>query len=66
MLYEAVGHGLVGNFNRKGTSEFSELIGEHVAVKGATIVDDGTIEKRCGRLSIEDEGELAVFLPHIY
>ena len=56
MLHEAVGHGLEGDFNRKGTSAFSGMIGEQVAAKGVTVVDDGTIEKRRGSLTIDDEG----------
>ena len=56
MLHEAVGHGLEGDFNRKKTSAFSGLMGEQVAAKGVTIVDDGTIDERRGSLSIDDEG----------
>lgn len=56
MLHEAVGHGLEGDFNRKGTSAFSGLMGEQVAAKGVTVVDDGTIAERRGSLSIDDEG----------
>jgi TldD protein len=56
MLHEAVGHGLEGDFNRKGTSAFAGLMGEQVAAKGVTVVDDGTIENRRGSLSIDDEG----------
>jgi len=56
MLHEAVGHGLEGDFNRKGTSAFAGLLGEQVAAKGVTVVDDGTIEARRGSLSIDDEG----------
>ncbi|MEO1397699.1 MAG: metallopeptidase TldD-related protein, partial [Pseudomonadota bacterium] len=56
MLHEAVGHGLEGDFNRKGTSAFSGLMGEQVAAKGVTIVDDGTISERRGSLTIDDEG----------
>ena len=56
MLHEAVGHGLEGDFNRKGTSAFSGMIGEQVAAKGVTVVDDGTIERRRGSLTIDDEG----------
>lgn len=56
LLHEAVGHGLEGDFNRKKTSAFSGLLGEQVAAKGVTVVDDGTIEKRRGSLSIDDEG----------
>ena len=56
LLHEAIGHGLEGDFNRKGTSAFSGRIGETVAAKGVTVVDDGTIEDRRGSLSIDDEG----------
>lgn len=56
LLHEAVGHGLEGDFNRKGTSAFSGRVGEKVAAKGVTVVDDGTIENRRGSLSIDDEG----------
>ena len=56
MLHEAVGHGLEGDFNRKGTSAFAGLMGEQVAAKGVTVVDDGTIENRRGSLTIDDEG----------
>ncbi len=56
MLHEAVGHGLEGDFNRKGTSAFAGLMGEQVAAHGVTIVDDGTITERRGSLSIDDEG----------
>jgi len=56
MLHEAVGHGLEGDFNRKGTSAFAGLMGEQVAAKGITVVDDGTLEQRRGSLNIDDEG----------
>src|SRR5271155_483688 len=56
MLHEAIGHGLEGDFNRKKTSAFSGMIGERVATKGVTVVDDGTIENRRGSLTIDDEG----------
>ena len=56
LLHEAVGHGLEGDFNRKGTSAFSGRIGERVASPGVTVVDDGTIEHRRGSLNIDDEG----------
>ena len=56
MLHEAVGHGLEGDFNRKGTSAFAGLMGEQVAAKGVTVVDDGTISERRGSLTIDDEG----------
>jgi TldD protein len=56
LLHEAVGHGLEGDFNRKGTSAFSGRVGERVAPKECTIVDDGTIPNRRGSLAIDDEG----------
>ena len=56
MLHEAVGHGLEGDFNRKQTSAFAGLMGQQVAAKGVTIVDDGTMQDRRGSLSIDDEG----------
>ena len=56
LLHEAVGHGLEGDFNRKGTSAFSGRIGERVASELCTIVDDGTIVNRRGSLAIDDEG----------
>ena len=56
MLHEAVGHGLEGDFNRKKTSAFAGLMGQQVAAKGVTVVDDGTIPSRRGSLSIDDEG----------
>jgi TldD protein len=56
LLHEAVGHGLEGDFNRKETSTFSNRIGEQVAAKGVTVVDNGTIENRRGSLNIDDEG----------
>lgn len=56
LLHEAIGHGLEGDFNRKKTSAFSELIGKRVAAPGVTVVDDGTIADRRGSLSVDDEG----------
>ncbi len=56
LLHEAVGHGLEGDFNRKGSSIFSGRIGERVAAKGVTVIDDGTIQDRRGSLNIDDEG----------
>lgn len=56
LLHEAIGHGLEGDFIRKGTSAFSGMLGERVAAKGVTIVDDGTIAGRRGSLTIDDEG----------
>jgi len=56
LLHEAIGHGLEGDFNRKGTSAFAGRLGERVAAPGVTVVDDGTIEGRRGSLSIDDEG----------
>ena len=56
LLHEAIGHGLEGDFNRKGTSAFAGRVGQRVAAKGVTVVDDGTIEQRRGSLNIDDEG----------
>jgi TldD protein len=56
LLHEAIGHGLEGDFNRKGTSAFSGRVGERVAARGVTVIDDGTIERRRGSLNIDDEG----------
>ncbi len=56
LLHEAIGHGLEGDFNRKGTSAFAGLLGSRVAAPGVTVVDDGTIDGRRGSLSIDDEG----------
>jgi TldD protein len=56
LLHEAMGHGLEGDFNRKKTSAFAGLLGERVASPGVTVVDDGTIERRRGSLTIDDEG----------
>ena len=56
LLHEAIGHGLEGDFNRKGTSAFSGRIGERVASPGVTVVDDGTLPDRRGSISIDDEG----------
>ncbi|HRQ57370.1 MAG TPA: metalloprotease TldD [Azoarcus taiwanensis] len=56
LLHEAIGHGLEGDFNRKGSSAFSGRIGQRVAAPGVTVVDDGTIADRRGSLTIDDEG----------
>jgi len=56
LLHEAIGHGLEGDFNRKGTSAFSGRVGERVAAPGVTVIDDGTIPDRRGSLAIDDEG----------
>lgn len=56
LLHEAVGHGLEGDFNRKKTSAFSDLMGKRVAAPGVTVVDDGTMADRRGSLTIDDEG----------
>ncbi|WP_213769071.1 metalloprotease TldD [Caballeronia sp. dw_19] len=56
MLHEAIGHGLEGDFNRKGSSAFAGRIGERIAAKGVTVVDDGTLPNRRGSLNIDDEG----------
>ncbi|MEY2653611.1 MAG: hypothetical protein RLZZ524_639 [Pseudomonadota bacterium] len=57
LLHEAVGHGLEGDFNRKGSSTFSGRIGQRVAAKGVTVLDDGTLADRRGSLNIDDEGQ---------
>ncbi len=56
LLHEAIGHGLEGDFNRKGTSAFSGRVGQQVAAKGVTVVDDGTLAARRGSLNVDDEG----------
>jgi TldD protein len=56
LLHEAVGHGLEGDFNRKGTSIYSGRVGERVAAPGVTVIDDGTLDARRGSLNIDDEG----------
>ncbi|MEM9318431.1 MAG: metallopeptidase TldD-related protein [Pseudomonadota bacterium] len=56
LLHEAVGHGLEGDFNRKGSSAFAGLMGQRVAAQGVTVLDDGTIPDRRGSLSVDDEG----------
>ena len=56
LLHEAIGHGLEGDFNRKGSSAFSNRIGEKVAASGVTVVDDGTLARRRGSLNVDDEG----------
>ena len=56
LLHEAIGHGLEGDFNRKGTSAFAGLLGQRIAAPGVTVVDDGTIPDRRGSLTVDDEG----------
>ena len=56
LLHEAIGHGLEGDFNRKGSSAFSGMVGKRVAAKGVTVLDDGTIADRRGSLNVDDEG----------
>ncbi len=56
LLHEAVGHGLEGDFNRKGSSAFSGRVGQRVAARGVTVLDDGTIADRRGSLNVDDEG----------
>ena len=56
LLHEAIGHGLEGDFNRKGSSAFSGMLGKRVAAKGVTVLDDGTIPDRRGSLNVDDEG----------
>ncbi len=58
LLHEAVGHGLEGDFNRKGSSAFSGRMGQRVAAKGVTVLDDGTIADRRGSLNVDDEGHV--------
>ena len=56
LLHEAIGHGLEGDFNRKGSSAFAGLMGKQIASKGVTVLDDGTIPDRRGSISVDDEG----------
>ncbi len=56
LLHEAIGHGLEGDFNRKGTSAFAGLMGQRIAAPGVTVLDDGTIPDRRGSISVDDEG----------
>mgnify|MGYP000029019534 FL=1 len=56
LLHEAIGHGLEGDFNRKGSSAFAGLMGQRIAAKGVTVLDDGTIPDRRGSITIDDEG----------
>jgi TldD protein len=56
LLHEAIGHGLEGDFNRKKTSAFANLMGQQIAAKGVTVVDDGTLDNRRGSLTVDDEG----------
>ena len=56
LLHEAIGHGLEGDFNRKGSSAFAGRVGQRVAAKGVTVLDDGTIPDRRGSLNVDDEG----------
>jgi len=58
LLHEAIGHGLEGDFNRKGSSAFAGRIGQRVAARGVTVLDDGTLPDRRGSLNIDDEGNL--------
>ncbi len=59
LLHEAIGHGLEGDFNRKGSSAFSGRIGQRVASKGVTVLDDGTLADRRGSLNVDDEGQVS-------
>jgi len=59
LLHEAIGHGLEGDFNRKGSSAFSGKVGQRVAAKGVTVLDDGTIPDRRGSLNVDDEGNVS-------
>jgi TldD protein len=65
LLHEAVGHGLEGDFNRKGQSAFAGLMGQQVAAKGVTVLDDGTLPDRRGSISIDDEGTQSQATPLI-
>ena len=56
LLHEAIGHGLEGDFNRKGSSAFAGLMGQRIAAKGVTVLDDGTLPDRRGSITIDDEG----------
>jgi len=56
LLHEAIGHGLEGDFNRKKTSAFAGLMGQQIAAKGVTVLDDGTIPDRRGSITVDDEG----------
>jgi len=56
LLHEAIGHGLEGDFNRKGSSAFSGLMGQQIAARGVTVLDDGTIPDRRGSITVDDEG----------
>ncbi len=56
LLHEAIGHGLEGDFNRKGSSAFAGLMGQQVAARGVTVVDDGTLQDRRGSITVDDEG----------
>lgn len=56
LLHEAIGHGLEGDFNRKGTSAFAGLMGQRIAAPGVTVLDDGTLQDRRGSISVDDEG----------
>ncbi len=58
LLHEAIGHGLEGDFNRKGSSAFAGRIGQRVAAKGVTVLDDGTLQDRRGSLNVDDEGHV--------
>ncbi|MGB7242810.1 MAG: metalloprotease TldD [Sulfitobacter sp.] len=59
LLHEAIGHGLEGDFNRKGSSAFAGLMGQRIAARGVTVLDDGTIPDRRGSLSVDDEGTVS-------
>ncbi|MDR3496083.1 MAG: metalloprotease TldD [Ancalomicrobiaceae bacterium] len=65
LLHEAIGHGLEGDFNRKKTSAFAGLLGQQVAAKGVTVVDDGTLSLRRGSLTVDDEGTPTSLTPLI-
>ena len=65
LLHEAIGHGLEGDFNRKKTSAFYDLVGQKVASEQISVVDDGTIDDRRGSITIDDEGTIHQNAPHL-
>ena len=65
LLHEAIGHGLEGDFNRKGSSVFAGLMGSQIAAKGVTVLDDGTIPDRRGSITVDDEGTPGQYTPLI-
>ena len=65
LLHEAIGHGLEADFNRKGTSNYTDRIGQRVASDLCTVVDDGTISNSRGAINVDDEGRTAQTAPHV-